>query len=147
VRKNEKINNLLALSIAAVFYHSMAMAAPSASSVVVTNNTTNPVPVKSTTRAIYSSGLITSSLSSIPIDVSSCSQIRVTTEIEKVGSAHVSLWDETSGPDAVGTRLLDIPLDDLNPYASQVLDAPGTTLALYLTVQAGTTMATTIYCR
>lgn len=33
------------------------------------------------------------------------------------------------------------------PYASEVLDVPGTTLTLNLYVQSGTTMATTIYCR
>lgn len=115
---------------------------------VVANSASSPVPVTSTTRVLYASGPITDGIDQ-ELDVSSCSRIRITTELEKEGGADASLWDETSG--GVGARLIDIPLGDYYtggnpPYASAVLDVPGTTLMLYLRVVVGTTMATTVYC-
>jgi len=128
---------VLAIFGAVAICHPMAMAA------------SNPVSGKSATQVIYKSGLVTGS-SSLSIDVSSCSQIRVSAEIQKEGGAAVSLWDETSG--GVGARVVDIPLGSWGlggnpPYSSQVVDAPGTTLTLYLIVVTGTTAAVTVYCR
>jgi hypothetical protein len=137
----KKAIGLLSLFGAVAICHPMAIAAP-------------PTTSKAATQVLYASGLVTSGSDRL-IDVSSCSQIRVTAEIQKEGAALVSLWDETSG--GVGAAILSIPLGsyppgsgDLNPpYASQVVETPGTSLRLYLNVYSdpATTAAVTIYCR
>jgi len=131
----KKAIGLLSLFAAVAICHPMAIAAPPTAT--------------SKTQVIYASGLVTSSSERL-IDVSSCSQMRVTAEIEKEGTALVSLWDETSG--GVGVAIVSIPLGGWGggsnpPYESKVVDAPGTSLKLYLIVETGTTAAVTIYCR
>jgi hypothetical protein len=133
----KKAIGLLSLFGAVAICHPMAIAAP------------NTAVSKSATQVIYASGLVNGYLTR-SIDVSTCSQMRVSAELEKDGGASVSLWDETSG--GVGVRVVDIPLGAWDsgsnpPYGSQVVDAPGTTLTLYLIVQSLTTAAVTIYCR
>ena len=128
---------LLSLFGAVAICHSLAIAAPPTSS------------SKTATQVIYASGLVTTSIDRL-IDVSSCSQMRVTAEIEKDGGAAVGLWDETSG--GVGVAIVNISLGLWGsggnpPYESQVVDTPGTALRLLLIVQQATTAAVTIYCR
>ena len=132
----KKAIGLLSLFGAVAICHPMARAAP-------------PTASKPATQVIYASGLVTGSVDRL-IDVSSCSQMRVTAEIEKEGGAAVGLWDETSG--GVGVAIVNIPLGAWGsggnpPYDSQLVDVPGTSLRLLFIVNTGTTAAVTIYCR
>jgi hypothetical protein len=112
----------------------MAFAAPPGpSSVNVINTASNPVPVnfqQKTTRILYSQVTTASSYDETQLNVSTCSQIRITVAGGKNTSGSVSLWELSSpdNPDYVA-NLFNLELAT-TPYGSEVLDTPGDSLTL-----------------
>jgi hypothetical protein len=93
-----------------------------------------------TKTAVLFSGAVTTD---VPLNVSGCSQIRVTASLPKSGTAFVFLWDDS----APTTDLLAAPvvmaLNDTTPYASVLLETPGLTL----TISGSGGASAIVYCR
>jgi hypothetical protein len=108
----------------------MALAAPSPSNVIVINTTADPVPVNvqpKTTQVIYSNVTAANNFDETDLDVSTCSQIRITVASAKSSSGSVSLWGQSNSNYLARVFYLDL---SQNPYGTEVLDTPGDILTL-----------------
>lgn len=72
--------------------------------------------------------LFNGALTETTLDVSACSQIRVTASAGKEGSGSVFLWDASS-LDILAAPLV-LALDATTSYKSALLETPGTLLTL-----------------
>jgi hypothetical protein len=132
--------------------HGHASAAPTPSQVLVTNTTTSPVPTAvqpAATRTVFTGSF--TSFNESTVDVSTCSEIRVTSSVIKGGEGIVSLFDTldsgvTFPPEVLHHSLGPNAPAEL-PYASDVLDTPGISLTLDVTPFPGSTVSVKIYCR
>jgi|WetSurSiteA1Bulk_404760.scaffolds.fasta_scaffold116672_1 hypothetical protein len=83
-----------------------------------------PTTQKAATQVLFS-GILTDDT---PLNVSACSQIRVTASVVKDGRGAVSLWDE-SATDLLAAPLI-LQLEGGETYKSLLLETPGTVLTL-----------------
>jgi hypothetical protein len=138
----------LGVVILIVMSFGMAAAAPAPSNVIVTNTSANPVPVNvqpRTTQVLFS-GTFTSGQET-NLNVSACSQIRITASIDKEvpNAPSIFLSDQSAG--SLFAPILIQQLNTTTPYFSQVLDTPGSILTLTLIVYVDSPLSIVVYCR